>query len=269
VADVKASQGQGTGQQRRILGAMLGLYALAAVLYVFVPGGMLDPASLQALGPGAQMPNIPAWQLALANAGLVVVVYGLLGLAGYWLSQRAALPGIYRPGAGWRRWLARPLAIGVGAGLALVVADLAGQRLAGVPGFPHPAFPASILASLTAGIGEEILTRLLVLSLWSVVFTWVLGKLCLRREARRLGLWAANIIAALTFAASHFPSLMLLAGVSSPMALPPIVLAKVVLLNGFVGLLAGEAFIRDGLVAASGVHFWADIVWHVIYGLLR
>jgi hypothetical protein len=38
--------------------------------------------------------------------------------------------------------------------------------------------------------------------------------------------------------------------------LPPIIIA------------AGERYMKDGLIAAAGVHFWADIAWHVIYPLL-
>ena len=45
-------------------------------------------------------------------------------------------------------------------------------------------------------------------------------------------------------------------------------LAELIVLNGILGLLAGESFARDGLVAAAGVHFWADVVWHVIFGAL-
>jgi hypothetical protein len=30
----------------------------------------------------------------------------------------------------------------------------------------------------------------------------------------------------------------------------------------------GWAVVRDGLVAAIGIHFWADVVWHVLYGLV-
>ena len=51
-------------------------------------------------------------------------------------------------------------------------------------------------------------------------------------------------------------------------AVPVFTLDEVFLLNGLVGILAGRAAQRDGLVAASGIHFWADIVWHVIYGVL-
>jgi hypothetical protein len=39
-------------------------------------------------------------------------------------------------------------------------------------------------------------------------------------------------------------------------------------LNGLVGLVAGERYMRDGLVAAAGVHFWADVVWHVVWPLI-
>ena len=213
--------------------------------------------------------TMPVWQLVLGNVALILVGYSLLGLVGYWLSQRAGLPGIYRLDAGWRGWVAHPLALGVGAGIALVIADLTAQRLTGYAGFAHPPFPASIVASLSAGIGEEILTRLLVLSLWAVILTWLLRRLRPDNSLWRPALWTANMIAALAFAASHLPGVMLIAGVTTPAALPPVLLAEVFLFNGLIGLIAGEAYIRTGLVAASGVHFWCDVVWHVVYGLLR
>jgi len=40
------------------------------------------------------------------------------------------------------------------------------------------------------------------------------------------------------------------------------------LLNSIVSLIAGERYMRDGLVAAIGVHFWVDIIWHVIWPLV-
>ena len=36
------------------------------------------------------------WMYGLANAGMVIVVYGLLGLAGYWFARRLNWPGIFR-----------------------------------------------------------------------------------------------------------------------------------------------------------------------------
>ena len=40
----------------------------------------------------------------------------------------------------------------------------------------------------------------------------------------------------------------------------------VFLLNGAIGLIAGWRYMKDGLVAASGVHFWTDIVFHGLWG---
>jgi hypothetical protein len=77
------------------------------------------------------------------------------------------------------------------------------------------------------------------------------------------------IAAALAFSAGHLPAAMILFGATNPSELPALVLAEFVLLNTFLGVAAGEGYIRDGLVAAIGVHFWADTVWHVAWPLLN
>ena len=38
--------------------------------------------------------------------------------------------------------------------------------------------------------------------------------------------------------------------------------------NAVLGLIAGERYMKDGLVAAAGVHFWTDVVFHVLSGLI-
>jgi hypothetical protein len=39
--------------------------------------------------------------------------------------------------------------------------------------------------------------------------------------------------------------------------------------DGIFSLIAGVQCRRNGLLAASGVHFWTDIVWHVVFPLLK
>ena len=117
---------------------------------------------------------------------------------------------------------------------------------------------------LAAGIGEEIMFRMFVLGLWAFLINLILR----RWRATKLALWIANVIAALAFAAGHLPAAMMLLGVTTPDALPPVVLVELFLLNGIVAIVAGERYMRDGLVAAAGVHFWADVVWHVIFPLV-
>jgi hypothetical protein len=161
-----------------------------------------------------------------------------------------------------------PLALGLGLGAILMAIDLTAQRLTGMPGFSHPPFPASILASISAAIGEEILFRLLAMSLWGLFLTWLLGRLRRGHDSRNLALWLANGLAALAFAASHLTTAMVLYNAASPAELPPTVLALILVLNTLIALPAGEQFRRHGLVAAIGVHLGADLTWHVAYGLL-
>ena len=70
---------------------LLIVYALCAFsTYAFF-------AEQMAASAGLTMPDlgVPNWVLGLANAGIVLVVYGLLGLAGYWFARKLNLPGIF------------------------------------------------------------------------------------------------------------------------------------------------------------------------------
>ena len=61
---------------------------------------------------------------------------------------------------------------------------------------------------------------------------------------------------------------MILLGTQTTAHIPPLILLEIFLLKGMVGLAAGERYMKDELVAAAGVHFWADIIWHVVWPLL-
>ena len=211
--------------------------------------------------PASELPDVPNWLLGLANAGLILVAYGALGAAGVWLGHRAGLPGVYRPGAGWRNWAWLPLIYGTIVGVLMVAGDRAFAALGDWGGLAHPAFPLSLLASASAGIGEEVVFRGFVMGVWA----WLLTRFV---RGTGIALWIANGIAALAFAAGHLPAVMLLFGAQTPLELPPALLAEMLVLNGLVALVAGERYRRDGLAAAMGVHFWADIVWHVIWPLV-
>ncbi len=248
-------------RQLTVLGAaVLLLAAITGATYLLVPlsqfatPGQPIPASVEAT---------PRWVLAGENALFVLVIYGLLALAGYWFGRKLGLPPTYREGAGWRTWILWPMLVGLGIGVVLVIVDQILARLGSGQGFAHPAFPLSIFASATAGIGEEILFRGLVMGLWAFLINLVL------RGSRRqsTALWIGNVIAALAFSASHLPSGMLLLNLTNPAQIPVPMLLELLLLNSFIGLVAGRQYMRDGLVAAMGIHFWADVLWHVVFPL--
>jgi Type II CAAX prenyl endopeptidase Rce1-like len=246
-------------KQLRVFFSMLIAYALCVfVTYAFFSKQLAAAA-------GVPMPDMgvsPA-ALGLENAGIVLVGYGLLGLAGYWLALKVGLPGIFSEDGNWKRWFLIPLGLGAACAVLLILGDSLFAPINGFGRFPHPAFPLSIIASFSAGIGEEILFRGLVFGLWALLLKWALR----RFKGRTVALWIANCIAALAFGAGHLGTVFVLTGAKSLAGLSPILLAEVFLLNGIVGLVAGQRYMKDGLVAAFGVHFWSDMVWHVLWGL--
>ena len=214
---------------------------------------------------GVPMPDMGLSNIVvgLANAGIVLVVYGLLGFVGYWFARKLGLPGIFSEDGNWKRWFIIPLLLGLVCGVALIIGDLLFAPINNFGRFVHPGFPVSIFASISAGIGEEIAFRGFIFGLWGFILNWLLK----RFNGRTAALWIANVIAALAFGAGHLGTIMFLTGAQSPAALDPVLLAEVFLLNGIIGLVAGERYMKDGLVAAAGVHFWTDVVFHVIWGL--
>jgi hypothetical protein len=246
-----------------VFSVLLVVNALLAFLTIAL-GMHTEMLPLPEQDTAAELPDLPNWVLGLINGGLVLVAYGVLGAAGVWLGRRAGLPGVYRPSAGWRNWVWMPLVYGLIVGVLMVLGDRVFAALGRRDGLLHPPFPLSLIASASAGIGEEVLFRGLVMGLWAFLLTRVL-----RGERRTRGaLWIANVLAALAFAAGHLPAAMAIYSVQSPLDLSWVVLSEMLVLNCLVALVAGERTMRDGLVAAMGVHFWADIVWHVLWPLI-
>ena len=115
-----------------------------------------------------------------------------------------------------------------------------------------------IASILYGGIVEELLMRLFIMSL----IGWILWKLFARKQAAapEAVLIAANIIAALLFAAGHLPATQMTFGTLTPM-----LLFRCFLLNGGFGLLFGWFFRKHGLhyamVAHAGAHITSKLIW--------
>ena len=111
-----------------------------------------------------------------------------------------------------------------------------------------------ISAVLYGGIVEELLLRLFFMSGAALI----LGKLT-RREGQGV-LIAANLIAALLFAAGHLPATAVAFG-----ALTPLLIVRCFLLNGGFGLLFGELYRRCGIAYAMLSHMLLHLVSRVIW----
>lgn len=120
--------------------------------------------------------------------------------------------------------------------------------------------PYTVLASvLYGGIIEELMMRLFFLSF----LAWAIWKLFFRKaETVPQGvLIAANVIAALAFAAGHLPATAML------MELTPLVLFRCFLLNGGFGAFFGWLYRKYGIQYAMLAHALTHIVSKIIWAI--
>ena len=119
-----------------------------------------------------------------------------------------------------------------------------------------------VMASvLYGGIVEEIMMRLFLMSL----LAWLGWKLFFRRHEKPpvAVIGAANVIAALLFAAGHLPATVMIFG-----SLTPLILLRCFLLNGGFGLFFGWLYRRYGIHYAILGHMMAHMVSKLIWAIL-
>jgi len=180
----------------RIIIGLMTLYGLLAALSIFLPQDSFGAAM-----PANQMPAAPAL-VALANAGIVLIVYGGLGFVGLLLARKLALPEIWDSAGSNRGRFFIPALIGLGLGMVFIIADLIFSPINGIGRLNHPPFPTAIVASISAGIGEETMFRLFFISFW----TWLVARLLLRG-------WIAGVL----FAVGGFLFLAWMGRIVSPL----------------------------------------------------
>lgn len=213
------------------------------------------PEMTQELLAQGMTPLLMALITALQSAG-----YGLvLGGIGIWLAKKTGL---------WReervierRPLLYTIVISVIGGMALILPDIfffgkhipaIAESYAAKPTVPY------LVATVTYGaVIEEVMLRLFFMSL----VTFVLWKLFDRRAEKPSAavLIAANVIAALLFAAGHLPTTAVMMG------LTPMIIFRCFLLNGVFGLAFGWLYRKYGLryamIAHGGCHIVSKLIW--------
>ena len=118
----------------------------------------------------------------------------------------------------------------------------------------------ALLASFYGGVGEEIMFRLFVVSL----FVWITFKIKKTKEGlpTNFGIWLSIILTAVLFGLGHL-------GITGEItAITATVIIRAILLNGVVAVIYGWLYWKKGLEAAVIAHFSTDIVIHVITPLV-
>jgi hypothetical protein len=236
---------------------LLVILALVAALNTILPQGNIAGM------PVNQPSQIPRWQLMLGGSGITFVLYGALGFLGLFLWRKLGFPEIWEEAVSSRQRFGIPALVGAGLGIVLIIGDLLFSRFNGVGRLIHPPFPTSLVASVSAGIGEEMIFRLFFISFW----TWLVGKVILRGRGLNVVYWVVASFAALSHSAAHLPTLMIIFGVTDPLKFSPVLLLEVFLLNSLVSIFGAYYFRKSGFLATVGIHFWTDFVWHMLWGL--
>jgi membrane protease YdiL (CAAX protease family) len=232
--------------------------AILGAINVFLPQGSFLPTL-----EGQELPA-PKPVLALVNAGIVLTLYGGLGYLGLQLSQKLGFANIWDPMVSNRQRFLIPALVGTGLGVFLIVADAIFSQFHALGPLPHPPFPTSLVASAAAGIGEELVFRLFFIPFW----VWLISHIVLKKKWQNQIFWFVAILSALAFAFGHIPSVMVLFDWKTMGEIPPALMSEIVLLNGLVSIFAAYYFRKFGFLASVGIHFWADVIWHVIWGVI-
>jgi len=286
----------------KIYAGIVLILAILSATEIFLPQGNLLPTQ-----------ELPASKpvMALAIFFIMLILYGGLGFLGLKLSEKLGFAAIWDSKVSNKERFFIPLLVGAGVGIFFIITDTLLSKFHTLGRIPHPPFPTSIFASVTAGIGEEIIFRLFYISFWVWLISHVILKkrwqnqifwiftvfsailfaistilfalgclpdvirlsdskdpLIIEKRWQNLLFWIFTVFSAILFTVAHFPAIMALFNLKDPSAIPAPLIAELILLNGVVSIFAAYYFRKYGFLAAVGIHFWTDIVWHVVWGFI-
>jgi len=241
-------------QSTKTFFGLVATYAVLAAASIYFP--QINSNFVQQSLPAAKS------IMALAIFGVIIIAYGGLGFLGLKLASKISIPDILDKSVSNKQRFVLSGIAGAACGIILIIADNILNRFNGIGHFAHPDFPVSILAAISAAIGEEIIFRLFFISFW----TWLISKIILRGKFQNKIFWAISVFSAIAFGIAHYPAIMYLYGFSSFAAMPLALHAELIALNGLIGIVAAYFYKKSGYLGAVSVHLWADIIWHVFYG---
>jgi hypothetical protein len=241
---------------------LLLLFVLAAI--AILPHSRAIKTLAYQAGESDKM-NIPIFESLVWTAGMGLIMGALFIWIGFWLSARAKLGAPVLAGmiSGKsmsdlisRKVVITSILMGVVISVFLLgLLDIQKSFFSiDPPKFKHPSALPSFLASFSAGITEEIIFRLGLMSLIVSVLQYFVK----RKTPSNKIIWTGNIVAGVIFGLIHLPMS------NNYYELTSIVIGTTVIGNTITGTTFGWIFWRYGLLMAMLAHFCFDIVFHVI-----
>lgn len=245
---------------KRALKFTLALLPMALVAGYFATVYQLETMGDEILAPVLeQLGSI--WILIVITMVQTVGYAAFCGFIGYWLANSL---GLWKPIRFEKTALLKTLLYSVIGGILFSLDKWTFGRWIPEVGASYD-LPISanawVASVLYGGIVEELMLRLFFMSL----LAWLIWKIFFRRAETVpvKVLMAANVVAALLFAAGHLPATIMLFG-----ELTPMILLRCFLLNGSFGLLFGYLYRKFGIqyamVSHATFHIVSKLIWTFI-----
>jgi hypothetical protein len=221
----------------------LGLIAVLAIIYAFftfLPVNYIVPF------------------LGLASVWQEVILIGLLGFGGLWLSLKTGFPEMLDNQISYKQRFLVPALVGLVLGTMLVMFN---QLILRLPGSLHIPFPASIFYYTYASIETEIVFRLIPIPL----FVWLISVVLFR------GRWQEGVFWGVAIILSLWEPLMQIVGLRQMGllgAMGPLVIGVLFALIYGTNLSLAYFFRKSGFLAPLTMRFAIYLAWHVIFGAL-
>lgn len=236
---------------------LIPIAAVAAIFTVMYQFELYDPAILE-----EAIAQVGSLEVIMAISVVQVVMYAVIcGFAGYLLAEKLGLMRSFKLEKGnLITTLIISLVCGVLFSLDYWTFGKAIPQVA--ESYAATLTYENVIASvLYGGIIEEVMMRLFLMSL----IAFLIWKLFFRKQENvpTKALIAANIIAALLFAAGHLPATIMAFG-----GVTPLILFRCFLLNGGFGLVFGHLYRKYGIqyamVAHMGCHIISKLIWIIL-----
>ena len=190
-------------------------------------------------------------------------MYGSFGLWGVYLSFKMGFKGIINVEMKQPKSIIITVLVGVVMGVFFIVADTisVNVRFGGLLMFRYSRIPSSIFASITEGIGCQILNMLTV-----VFIIWIFSAIVKTVEGRAKLFWVAAVLSALIFSIRHIDSTMLWYSGSARTIfhMPFEAYLAIIGLYAPLSLVCTYFFKKYGLLSAITIHFVSDVIWAYI-----
>jgi membrane protease YdiL (CAAX protease family) len=152
--------------------------------------------------------------------------------------EKQAFPNFGTQNFTLKQKLFTPALIGIAVGVFIIAFELVFGRFHDLGPLPHPPFPSSILATMGAAIGEEILFRLFFIPF----FIWLISPIILKNKWQTQIFWIVTFFSAIVFSLIHIPTVMIVYGLESINQIPDALLIGILVVNSVVSFFAAWYF---------------------------